>query len=532
MFWLLFISIAILLISYHYVKNMHVFNRKGVKQTTPWPLFGDQWRTFFRQQSRLEHIEYIYNMYPNERYSGFYQFSVPTLMLKDPELIKQITVKDFDHFTDHRAAIDPELDPLFARNLFTLKGLRWRQMGSTLSGSFTSSKMKNMFSLMDEAAEHFTNFFLNQNKETIEIEMKDTYSRFTNDVIATTAFGIKVDSLEETDNVFYSMGKDLTNFNSFIGKLRILGIMLAPKLFKALKIGLFPAKFKDFFTNVIYETIETREKQGIVRQDMIHLLMEARKGIEEKEQEVLETGFATVKETPVELANNKQIGELTNLDIAAQAMIFFFAGFDAISTVMCFGTYELAVNQDVQDKLRKEILATHKANNGKLSYDSLLKMKYMDMVVSEMLRKWPAGPGIDRVTTKPYTIEPVRPGEKPVHLIPGDVLFLPTIGLHRDPAFYPNPMKFDPERFSDENKGNIIPYTYTPFGAGPRNCIGSRFALLEIKALFYHVLLNFKIEPTEKTLIPLVLCTKSFNSRAKGGFWYLFKRINNASVCV
>ncbi|ENN74073.1 hypothetical protein YQE_09335, partial [Dendroctonus ponderosae] len=462
-----------------------------------------------------------------ERYSGFYQFSVPTLMLKDPELIKQITVKDFDHFTDHRAAIDPELEPLFARNLFTLKGPKWRQMRSTLSGSFTSSKMKNMFSLMNEAAEHFTKFFLNQNKETIEIEMKDTYSRFTNDVIATTAFGIKVDSLEDTDNLFYSMGKDLTNFNSFTGKLRILGIMLAPKLFKALKIGLFPTKFKDFFTNVIYETIETREKQGIVRQDMINLLMEARKGIEEKELEVLDTGFATVKETPVELAKNKQIQELTNLDIAAQAMIFFFAGFDAISTVMCFGTYELAVNQDVQDKLRKEILATHKANNGKLTYESLLKMKYMDMVVSEMLRKWPAGPGIDRVTTKPYTIEPVRPGEEPVHLTPGDVLFLPTIGLHRDPAFYPNPMKFDPERFSDENKGNIIPYTYTPFGAGPRNCIGSRFALLEIKALFYHVLLNFKIEPTEKTLISLVLCTKSFNSRAKGGFWYAFKRINN-----
>lgn len=152
-------------------------------------------------------------------------------------------------------------------------------------------------------------------------------------------------------------------------------------------------------------------------------------------------------------------------------------------------------------------------------------------VCVEMLRKWPAGPGIDRVTTKPYTIEPVRPGEQPVHLKPGDVLFLPTIGLHRDPAFYPNPMKFDPERFSDENKANIIPYTYTPFGSGPRNCIGSRFALLEIKALFYHVLLNFKIEPTEKTLIPLVLCTKSFNSRAKGGFWYAFKKINNSLVC-
>lgn len=74
--------------------------------------------------------------------------------------------------------------------------------------------------------------------------------------------------------------------------------------------------------------------------------------------------------------------QLTNDDITSQALIFFLAGFDTISTGLSFGLYEIAVNPDVQNRLRKEIQEAHKANNGKLSYDSLLKLKYLDNVFS------------------------------------------------------------------------------------------------------------------------------------------------------
>jgi len=157
-------------------------------------------------------------------------------------------------------------------------------------------------------------------------------------------------------------------------------------------------------------------------------------------------------------------------------------------------------------------------------------MKYLDMVVCEILRKWPPAVVVDRVCTKPYIIEPVTPDEKSIHLNVGDVLALPIQGIHRDPNFYPNPEKFDPERFSDENKDSIRPYTYIPFGAGPRNCIGSRFALLEAKALLYNLLLNFEIVPTKQTKIPLVLNKKTFNHTAEGGFWLGFKRVENSTL--
>jgi cytochrome P450 family 9 len=144
--------------------------------------------------------------------------------------------------------------------------------------------------------------------------------------------------------------------------------------------------------------------------------------------------------------------------------------------------------------------------------------------VSEALRKWPPAIAVDRVCTKPYTIEPKTPDEKPVHLENNSLIWLPIMGLHRDPQYWPDPDRFDPERFSEENKANINSYAFLPFGSGPRNCMGSRFALLETKTLFFYILSRFEIVPVEKTQIPLQLSRKTFNVTAEKGFWLGFKR--------
>lgn len=95
----------------------------------------------------------------------------------------------------------------------------------------------------------------------------------------------------------------------------------------------------------------------------------------------------------------------------------------------------------------------------------------------EGLRKWPAAPHVDRQSVKSYIIEPQNRGEKPAHLPAGSICIIPILGVHRDPNYYANPEKFDPERFSYENRKNINPLTYMPFGSGPRNCIGLPFLL-------------------------------------------------------
>ncbi|KAL1509565.1 hypothetical protein ABEB36_004278 [Hypothenemus hampei] len=349
---------------------------------------------------------------------------------------------------------------------------------------------------------------------------------FTNDVIATSAFGLKVDSLEEPNNTFYKMGKIITNFSSFLINLKFTLFIMLPGIFKYFKINIFDKNTTAYFQNTIKDTIKVREEKNIVRKDMINLLLEAEKGHKTEEGNAIETGYATVQEDSYfDNFKFKQTKYLSDDDITAQALVFFFAGFDTVSTALCYGAHELAMNKDVQDKLREEICETDKLNNGKLTYDALLKMKSMDMVFCEILRKWPLIQITDRICTKPYTIEPKYPDEKPVNLKVGDSLWLPVFALHRYPKYFPKPEVFDPERFSGENRDQIIPYSYIPFGVGPRNCIGSRFAILEFKTLIYNLLLNFEIVPTKKTANPLKFKRGSFQNAIEGRCWLGLKRI-------
>lgn len=137
---------------------------------------------------------------------------------------------------------------------------------------------------------------------------------------------------------------------------------------------------------------------------------------------------------------------------------------------------------------------------------------------------WPSSVVTDRLCTTPYTIAPEAKDETDLRLEKDSIVWIPIFGLHRDPKYFPNPERFDPERFNDENKKSIKPYSYLPFGVGPRNCIGSRFALLETKALFFHILTQFEIIPVEKTQIPLQLQKKGFNMTAENGFWLGLKK--------
>ncbi|XP_063916959.1 cytochrome P450 9e2-like isoform X2 [Zophobas morio] len=489
------------------------------------PIFGDSWEIIFRKQAPPEVIQKMYNYNKDSRYVGVYQFTIPSLIIRDPELIKQVAVKDFDHFVDHRGFISAEADPLFGNNLLSLRGHKWREMRSTLSPSFTSSKMKYMFSLMSKSGEQFVQHFLKQNENVISVEMKDVLSRFANDIIGNTVFGFECDSLKEPNNEFFVMGKEASDFTSLRKIFVFIGYVVIPKLITFFKISLFSDKMIKYFTRIIKENIESREKYAVVRPDMISLLLEARKNSSKDEEAVIpDAGFATVEESEVDKNQKFRKTQITDEVIASQAFIFFFAGFDSVSSLMCFMAHELAVNLDVQEKLKEEIDNIREKCNGIITYEFIVSMKYMDMVVSETLRKWPNAIATDRICTKPYTIEPKTPYEKPVHLKPNDVIYIPMYAIQRDPKNYPDPDRFDPERFSEENKSKIKPYTFIPFGVGPRSCIGSRFALLETKILFYHLLSHFNIIPIEKTQIPIRFNRKAINMAAEKGFWLGLQR--------
>lgn len=202
----------------------------------------------------------------------------------------------------------------------------------------------------------------------------------------------------------------------------------------ALKLGLrfLPKEPADFFLKTMLDTFEYREKNQIERKDFVSLLL----GLK---------------------------NDFTKTELAAEGTLMFAAGYETSSTLIGFTLYELALLPDIQERLRSEIKLKIEENGGKLTYELMQSLKYLDMVVSESLRKNPPLPDNSRKCTKDYQI----PGTD-FWIREGEIVEFNLYSIHRDEEYFPDPLRFDPERFSEENVKKIKPFTYLPFGEGPR----------------------------------------------------------------
>nr|XP_012223675.1 PREDICTED: cytochrome P450 9e2-like [Linepithema humile] len=480
-------------IYYYLFKDLNFYKKHGIPHAKPLPFLGNMGPSLFRRQSVAELVKWIYDLNPDAKYVGMYDLTRPLTVIRDPELIKSITLKHFDTFPDHRAFIDETQDPLFGKNLVALRGKRWHEVRSILSPAFTSSKMKSMFKLMSDYGANFSDYLAQMPSEKRKMEMKDVFTRYTNDVIATCAFGVTVDSMKNPKNEFYVYGREATVFSALMF-LKFYIFRSLPWLARILRLRFVREKIGNFFRDLVKDTIKTRDEKGIVRPDMLQLMMESR-GKEGK-------------------------AALTIEDMVSQAFIFFFGGFESTSTLMCFAAHEIAVNQDVQERLQNEIDEVLEKTNGQAPYEAVNSMEYLDAVINEALRMYPVGVALDRACVEDFELPPTLPGIKPFTLKKGDGIWIPVYGLHHDPKYFEEPEKFDPERFLGERKNNSLHCgAYLPFGLGPRMCIGNRFALLETKVLLFHLLARCDLKPYEKTSIPLKIAKDGFNMKPEGGFW-------------
>ncbi|KAJ6649589.1 putative cytochrome P450 9f2 [Pseudolycoriella hygida] len=554
--WVLLCAIVVIifLVEKYLSREYDYFEKKGIPFAKPRFIVGSRSDFVLRNKSILEVMKDFYNEFRNDKVSGLFDFGSPVYVIRDPYLIKQLGVKDFDHFVDHKFLLDA--DPsLFGRALFNLRGQKWRDMRATLSPAFTvmdatdgnsylgyrpiiisiglefplvnaiqkPSKMRQMFELMNVVGQQFANTLMQQTKKgEHSFEFRELSRKFTVDVIATCALGIEVNSFENPHNDFHQFAVNMVgHFSSFLAMLKIVAYSFIPNLMIKLKVALFPEETTKYFRSAITETMKIREEKSIVRPDLINVLMQAKKGKlsyeAEKDADKAVDGFATVEESHVGRATVTRTWE--DDDLVAQCMIFFFAGFESVSTKISFMAYELMTNPDCQAKLQEEIDEMHQKVDGKaVTYDQIQRMKYMDQVVCETLRKWPS-PAIDRLCNKDFQLEY---DDKKITIEEGRSFYIPVAAIHHDERYYENPDKFDPERFNEENRGKIDPGTYLPFGIGPRNCIGSRFALMELKTILYYLALNFHFEPTEKTQIPLKLKYNPVQLIPEKGVWVKF----------
>lgn len=249
------------LLIYHYLwKSMTRFKELNVPYKTPIPIIGNMAPTVFRKVSMHECLEDLYHRFPNVKYFGVYHFVSPVIVIKDPELITTIAVKNFDNFTDHVSVVDEKIDPLSGNGLFFLRGDAWREMRRILSPSFTASKLKTMFHLITDCADKFTRFVADEAKQGRTYEMKNIFGRYTNDVVASCNFGFVTDSMKDPKNEFYSFAKETIDFMSSLSLRLIVGNNF-PLLFKLLRIQMFGENARQYFISVVDNVVKARKEK-------------------------------------------------------------------------------------------------------------------------------------------------------------------------------------------------------------------------------------------------------------------------------
>ncbi|XP_031353127.1 probable cytochrome P450 6a13 [Photinus pyralis] len=478
-----------------YVKWRYTYwKRRNVPQLSPSLPFGDMENPLARKHGVGELIAVFYRKFKEsgEKHAGVYVFASPNYLPIDPELIKNIMRKDFQHFVDRGFYYNEKDDPLSA-NLFSIGGQKWKNLRAKLTPTFTSGKMKMMFDTLVECThpmeELMASYFVN--KETIDIG--DVFSRFTADVITSCAFGLECNNFKGDDTKFRAHGKNILAPRSKATTLQVLFAAALPKLANKLGIIFIPKESSAFFFDVVKDTIKYRRENGVQRKDMLQILMELQES---------------------------NVNALTIQEIAAQALMFFLAGFETSSSTMKFCLYELATNADIQEKVRDEINQVLKQHGGKLTYNAITEMKYMAQVIDETLRKYPPLTFITRKCIKDY-VEP----SSGVTIEKGTKVHIPVLGLHMDPEYFPDPEKFDPERFSEENKHRIVPFTYIPFGEGPRHCVGMRFGMMQTKVALTCLLRTYLFTVSPETQIPLKWSKYSLLLTTENTIWLNIDRV-------
>nr|BAH72220.1 ACYPI000761 [Acyrthosiphon pisum] len=201
--------------------------------------------------------------------------------------------------------------------------------------------------------------------------------------------------------------------------------MISPAILKIVRLPFFPNKTTAFFGSVFKETMMYREKNNVVRNDIVHALIQAHQANENSSKDEI----------------------FTESQILSNAFGFFAAGFDTTSTSLSYCLYELALKKTIQDRVRDEIKLTKSKYNGVIDNDFLNDLNYLDMVIAETLRKYPLLFALFRVATKTYRV----PNDSLI-IEKGQKIIIPTFSLHFDPRYFSDPEVFNPERFSTKKR--------------------------------------------------------------------------------
>ncbi|XP_055865941.1 cytochrome P450 3A4-like [Biomphalaria glabrata] len=481
--WLL-VLVGLLSAFYFYATSfVGVFKAFGIPGPAPWPIINhlpelrkhglskmlDEWRLKYGNSYG------IYGMFPR----------CPTLVTYDAKLLEHIMVKDFSNFVD-RVGRNTSLS-VVVEGLFFLNGDYWRRSRRVMSPMFTVERLKQMLYHVNTSAALLLELIKKYKAQGKLIPLKVTAGKYTSDVVVRVGFSIDSKALTD-DNSEFSY-----NINNFIripatrlqDILRSIGEFFPPAMIFGLKyfneqVDAILPETNNYFLNLIKDSIDRklqeRSKPDFKKPshvDMLDMLLDA---------EVDDQTGKHLKADDRKVTRNEVIGN---------SAILILAAYETTSTALTSILYLLARHPDIQDKLIEEV---DEVMQGQTTprYEDLSKLVYMTQVIYESLRMFPPSPDITRRALETRTYNGFT--------IPkGVTIFIPIYKIVKDPHYFPDPYKFDPERFSPQRKSEIDPVTFLPFGFGRRQCVAKRLALMELKVVLCLLLSNMRFIQTERT---------------------------------
>ncbi|CAK1545279.1 unnamed protein product [Leptosia nina] len=478
---------VILLTILHYTTNGRKYwLLRKVPYREPCPIFGNFGATLTMRRSYTSMLQYFYESFKREKYVGVFQARRPTLFLIDLDIVKTVLSKEFQFFSDRiSVSTDTIREPLL-RNLANMSGAEWKAMRHIVTPTFSSAKMKAMFPLIAECANGFKGALKFEAPD--EVNVPQLMSRFTTDVIGSCAFGVDPGSMRDPQSPFLIMSQKMFKTDRSTILKRYCRTFF-PRLFKLLNLKTYPADVEVFFTDIINQVLTTRRTTGVQRHDFLQLML-------------------NVQKTEKEFCMTDEL-------ITSNSFIFMLAGLETSATTLSFCLYELAKDLELQDKLRAEIKECLGRYNG-LNYEAVCAMRLVNQTVLETLRMYPPTPLTTRLCTAPCTLDGTDLSFKK-----RDAVLVPIHCIQRDARYFPDPDRFNPERFTDDAN----PQAFLAFGDGPRSCPGARFGQLTVVAGLAGILSNFIVEPCSKTTTSIQYDPRSVMLKNKGGIWLRFKEI-------
>ncbi|KAJ4432909.1 hypothetical protein ANN_15166, partial [Periplaneta americana] len=521
-----------------YVYLTHTFNfwkNLGIPYIKPLPFVGNFKDVVLQKYGIGHYLKTVYDEHKDKSYIGIFAFHQPALVINDLDIIKSVLVKDAQVFINHKATVDAEKNPILHRTLFSLKGQSWKNMRLSLSPTFASGKMKQMFHLMDSCAKQLVQYL--DNSKGSPVQMKDTMARFTTDVIASCALGIEINSLQCPDSEF----RQILN-NVFKPTLsRAFGTLLvffSPSLVKVFRPKIIDDKVNSFMRDSVWSIVEYRPSTSSQLDSILPPPPWPSPFFElALHPEVQQRLRGEIVDTLVRhdhLVTYDGVQEMTYLDMVVSVSMNILTPscleLSCIRASVAIARSEMALFQSCGFRT----IATVGTNDKPVTAteSQAFKSQYTTKLhcitsVTEVLRKYPTLPFLDRDSLMDYKLPaPSKKGSDTVTLPAGTAVYIPVMAIQHDPEYYPQPERFNPERFSEENKRSRPNFAYFPFGEGPRICIEMRFGLMQTKTGLIHILANYEVSPCKDTPVTLVFDSKSLLLTSEGEMNLTFTKID------